>query len=111
VALKLVYNRIFLNPPFSAGRDAAHIQHAYQFLAPGGRLVAIASTQWQTHKTAPAKAFQAFLAKLDAKVEQIEAGAFKKSGTDVPTTLIVICKPVARRVTTSVAEQVDLFTF
>lgn len=112
VPAQAVYDRILLNPPFSAGRDAAHIQHAYaNFLAPGGRLVAIASTQWQTHTTAPAKAFQAFLAKLDAKVEQIEAGAFKESGTDVPTTLIVLCKPMAKRVTTSVAEQVDLFTF
>lgn len=106
-----VFDRILLNPPFSGGRDAAHIQHAYQFLAPGGKLVAIASTQWQTHTTAPAKAFQAFLAKLDAKVEQIEAGAFRESGTDVRTTLISLFKPKAKRIGRTEAEQVDLFDF
>lgn len=95
VAPEPIYDRIILNPPFSGGRDAAHIQHAFGFLKPGGRLVAIASTQWQTHDTAPAKAFQSFLAKWGAKVEQIEAGAFKDSGTNVPTTLIVLAMPAA----------------
>lgn len=35
------FDRIVMNPPFSQGRAAAHVQHASKLLAPGGRLVAI----------------------------------------------------------------------
>lgn len=35
------FDRIVMNPPFSQGRAAAHVQHAAKMLAPGGRLVAI----------------------------------------------------------------------
>lgn len=90
-----VFDRVVANPPFSGGRDVAHIMHAMGFLKPGGLLVSIASTQWQTHDTRPAKAFQAYLKSMGAKVEQIEAGAFKDSGTNVATTLLVIRKPAA----------------
>ncbi len=114
-----IYDRVVMNPPFSGGRDAAHIQHAYGFLKPGGRLVAVASTQWQSHTTAPAKAFKAFIAKWGGHVEQIAAGAFKESGTDVATTLIVLCKPLVQQErikppqTAKAIEtaQVDMFAF
>lgn len=87
------FDAIVMNPPFSQGRDCAHIRHAWNFLAPGGRLAAIASTSWQTNSTAPAKEFQQFLASNHAIVEQIEAGAFHAAGTDVATTLITMVKP------------------
>lgn len=35
------YDRIVMNPPFSEGRWQAHVEHAADMLAPGGRLVAI----------------------------------------------------------------------
>ena len=35
------YDRIVMNPPFSEGRWQAHIQHAYELLASGGRMVAV----------------------------------------------------------------------
>ena len=35
------YDRIVMNPPFSDRRDVEHVQHAYELLKPGGRLVAI----------------------------------------------------------------------
>ena len=35
------FDRIIMNPPFKMGRDVKHIMHAYQFLKPGGRLVAL----------------------------------------------------------------------
>jgi D-arabinose 1-dehydrogenase-like Zn-dependent alcohol dehydrogenase len=43
-------------------------------LKPGGVLVSIASTQWQSHDTRPAKEFRKFLDELGAVVEQIPAG-------------------------------------
>jgi protein-L-isoaspartate O-methyltransferase len=35
------YPRIVMNPPFADSQDIAHVRHAYKFLAPGGRMVAI----------------------------------------------------------------------
>ena len=36
-----VYDKIVMNPPFSKGRDAAHVRKAYDMLKPGGKLIAI----------------------------------------------------------------------
>ncbi len=84
---------VVMNPPFSGMRDVAHISHALKFVKPGGRLVAIASTHWQNVETKPAQAFKAMLAGLGANVESVPPGAFKESGTDVPTTLITLDVP------------------
>jgi hypothetical protein len=37
------FDRVVMNPPFDRGRDCDHVRHAYQFLKPGGVLVAIMS--------------------------------------------------------------------
>lgn len=37
------FDRIVMNPPFEARRDIDHVRHAWDFLKPGGRLVAIMS--------------------------------------------------------------------
>ncbi len=88
-----IYDCVIANPPFSNFRDTTHIRKAFAFLKPGGVLVSIASTQWQSHDTRPAKEFRKFLDELGAVVEQIPAGAFKASGTNVPSTLIMLTKP------------------
>lgn len=36
------FDRVLMNPPFERGIDKAHIEHAFTFLKPGGRLVAVA---------------------------------------------------------------------
>jgi predicted RNA methylase len=84
-----------MNPPFSGGRDVAHIQHAFKFVKPGGVLVAIASTHWQTTETIPSFEFQRFLAQHGALITQIAAGAFKAAGTLTATTIIRLTKPAA----------------
>ena len=35
------FDRVIMNPPFENGQDIDHVRHAYECLAPGGRLVAI----------------------------------------------------------------------
>lgn len=35
------YDRIIMNPPFERGQDVMHVMHAYELLAPGGRLVSV----------------------------------------------------------------------
>jgi predicted RNA methylase len=89
------YSVVIMNPPFSGGRDMAHILHAMRWLVPGGRLVAIASTSWRTQRSSNAERFRTLLSELDAEVAELDRGAFKEAGTDVPTTLIAFNVPGA----------------
>ena len=88
------FDFVIMNPPFSGGRDVAHIRHAMGFVKAGGKLVAIASTQWRDHDTRPAQSFREYLASLNADIQDIAPGAFREAGTDVATTLITITKPI-----------------
>lgn len=35
------FDRVLMNPPFERGIDGHHVRHAFEFLRPGGRLVAV----------------------------------------------------------------------
>ncbi len=87
------YDRIIANPPFSKNQDIDHIMKMYECLNSGGRLVSIASTHWQDSKNKKETEFRAWLKELKADVREIEAGAFKESGTNVKTVMIIINKP------------------
>jgi hypothetical protein len=88
-----------MNPPFEGDAYIKHIQHARRFLAPGGVLVAIASSNW-IHEVADPKtpsqkrhvAFRDWLRSEGAKWEKLPDGSFKASdiSTGVATTMIVI---------------------
>lgn len=84
------FDRVVMNPPFTKGQDIKHVAHAYQFLRPGGRLVAIMAPTSIT-KPAFARAFPKGLG--PTKIEPVPAGAFRESGTDIATVIIVIDKP------------------
>jgi hypothetical protein len=91
------YTRIVMNPPFSGGQDMAHIRHAYELLATGGRLVAIASEHGFFASDAKSVAFREWLCSLDdAHDEELPDDAFKGVDayrqTGVKTRLLVINK-------------------
>lgn len=74
------FERVLMNPPFERGIDRAHIEHAFQFLNPGGRLVAVAcSTTGQK------------LADWADQVIPLPAGSFANSEnpTQVNTCIII----------------------
>lgn len=74
------FERIVMNPPFTRGQDATHILAAYDYLAPGGRLIAI-----MADTDSPKLMF------LRPKtLIHLPAGAFKASGTNVSTRIIEI---------------------
>jgi hypothetical protein len=91
------YDAVLMNPPFENMADVDHVRHAFEFLKPGGRLVAIMSPGPFFRDTAKARDFREWLHGTDkaAEVEEIEAGAFKESGTGVASRLVVIDKPIA----------------
>jgi len=87
-------DRVLMNPPFSKSRDIKHVAHAWNFLRPGGRLVAITCPGWQYRQNRAHEDFRKFVQQFSA-VEPIElpAGTFKLAGTNVRTVLIVLDKP------------------
>jgi len=90
------YDRIFANPPFTNNADIDHILKMYDCLSRGGEMVSLSSTSWQRGSQKKQKEFQKFIEDLQEKrlceIEKIPAGAFKKSGTNIPTLLIWIKK-------------------
>lgn len=79
------FDAILANPPFTKNQDIQHAMHMFQFIRPGGALSIIMSTAWLEGKTKAHAQFKEFLATQNVTVTEIEAGAFKESGTPVPT--------------------------
>lgn len=79
------YPRVVMNPPFVRGADILHIEHALKFLAPGGRLVAICANGPRQRE-----AFELRANSSGGYWEDLPAGTFKGSGTDVNTAMVVI---------------------
>lgn len=76
-----LFDGIAMNPPFHMRSDIAHIEHAAQFLSPGGTLAALCLDT--THR-------EARLRHRCATWEKIPAGAFGREGTQVATVLMTI---------------------
>ena len=86
------FDRIVMNPPFTKNQDVDHIKHAYDFLKNGGRLVSVAGLSWKTGSQKKQIAFRKWLKENNAEIEELDAGEFKESGTNVKTCIITINK-------------------
>ena len=88
------YDRIVMNPPFENGQDIDHVRHAYEQLAPGGRMVAIMGEGGFFRGDKKATDFRGW---LDGKgvSEKLPEGSFKTSDnpTGVNTRMVTIDKP------------------
>lgn len=91
----LPFDRILMNPPFHMGADAAHIGHALNFLAPGGRLVAIASAGFGSRGTKTTKSVRDLISAWGGTIEDLPEGSFKEAGTNVATVLVSVDRPRA----------------
>ena len=91
------YDRIVMNPPFEQSQDVTHIRHAYDLLAPGGRVVAVASAGPFFRADAKSLAFRSWLDELKHDLEPLPAGAFEGveafRQTSVRTAILIIDKP------------------
>lgn len=91
------YDRIIQNPPFGNGADMAHVQHAYDLLKPGGRLVSVVGEGAFFRGDKQATQFRDWLAQTGAHVEKLPENSFMDR-TQLATTganarLVVIDKP------------------
>jgi len=75
------FDAVVMNPPFHMRSDIRHIEHALDFLKPGGVLVALCMATDHRERALRHQADH---------WELIPAGAFKAEGTQVPTFLLRI---------------------
>lgn len=109
------YDRIIMNPPFSDRRDMAHVQHAYDLLKPGGRLVAIMGEGVFFGQDKKATAFRDWLEEVNGTDEKLEEGTFKDPSLPVTTgvnaRLVVVDKPEGAKYSKSASvESIESFT-
>jgi hypothetical protein len=91
------YDRIIMNPPFSDRRDVEHVQHAYNLLKPGGRLVAIMGEGSFFGSDKRATSFRDWLDSVGGGSEKLGPGTFTDPALPVTTganaRMVVIHKP------------------
>lgn len=71
-----LFDVALMNPPFEKGQDVVHVRHAYQFLRPGGRLVAIMSAGVKFRNDRKYSDFREWLEHHDGDIEELPEGAF-----------------------------------
>lgn len=87
------FHRIIANFPFSKFSDIAHCRHAYSLLNDGGRMVCITSPSWQFRTDKKSVEFKTWFESLPSvTVEELPAGTFRDSGTNVRALLLAIDK-------------------
>ncbi len=92
------FDRVLMNPPFDRGRDCDHVRHAWQFVKPGGILVAIMAARAEHGEDSRHRA-------LHRLIEQAEPWrgrsfwwdlperSFAHAGTNVNTVCLIMRKP------------------
>jgi len=86
------YHRVVMNPPFAKQADIDHVNHAWKFVRPGGKLVAVMSA-WVTFRSNKTTTdFRDGVERLGGELTPLPEGSFKESGTMVNTVVLVMDK-------------------
>ncbi len=105
------YDRILMNPPFSAGRDIEHVRHAYTLLKPGGRIVALMGESAFTNQNKRATEFREWLESVGGTEEKLPEGSFMDPSLPVNTganaRMVVIDKPENGQAATPLASRAN----
>lgn len=84
------YDRVVMNPPFLKQSDIRHVQHALEFLKPGGLLVSVMSASVGFRDNKLTTEFRNLVASRGGAIEPLPDGSFKASGTMVNTVIVTI---------------------
>lgn len=87
-----VYDFVIMNPPFYGTHWMHHVQHAYEFLAPGGVLVSVLPVTAELGETKKHVAFRKWAAERarwqNLDFEDLPPESFASSGTRINTVLL-----------------------
>lgn len=85
-----LYDRVVMNPPFARQDDIRHVMHAFRFLKPGGRLVAVMSSSVRFRTDRLTTEFRSFVeaSPHGAISDNLPEGSFKESGTAVNACIV-----------------------
>ena len=86
------FNKIIANPPFNKNQDIEHIYKMWDMLAKKGRIVTVASKHWQFANDKKCKQFKEWMEENEAEIYPLDKGAFKSSGTNVESCILIIDK-------------------
>ena len=92
------YDAVVMNPPFYGTHYMKHVMHAYEFLKPGGKLIAILPATVQIGTTRKHKSFRKWATsrmrfrEFDQGITDLPVGSFKESGTGVSTVVMELEK-------------------
>jgi len=90
------YTHVFMNPPFYGTHWMEHVTHAFDFLVPGGTLVAILPISAELGTSTKHQTFRKWAAAHtgwdDLRFTDLPAESFKDSGTRVNTVFLVLHK-------------------
>lgn len=92
------FDVVIMNPPFDRGRDCDHVRHAWQFVKPGGKLLAIMSARAEYGEDKRHKALHKIVDEAapiygQRKWIDLPPGSFAHAGTQVNTVILAIRKP------------------
>ncbi len=86
------FDIIYMNPPFDLQRDIDHVTHAWKFLKPGGKLVAIMSAGTEFRENKKAVTFRKWVDTNGGRFRDLPAGTFREAGTNVNTCYLAMTK-------------------
>jgi predicted RNA methylase len=86
------FDKVVMNPPFTAGQDVKHVTHAFKFLRRGGLLVALVSPAFRYRQTALHSEFRDLHSNYCVSEKDVPSGTFKN--TDIATVLIAWRNPL-----------------
>jgi predicted RNA methylase len=86
------YDRVVMNPPFTNNQDIDHVLHAFEFLKPGGKLVAIMGKGFLFGEQRKRAEFRQFLESHGKVVQDLPRGTFQESGTMVETVVVELVR-------------------
>lgn len=80
-----IFDFVVMNPPFSGGRAVAHVNHAMNFLRPGGRLAAVVPSGVQFRQDKAHTALRNRVLASGGSLTPLPSDSFRSVGTGVET--------------------------
>lgn len=84
------FDRVVMNPPFSRDQDTRHVCHAFTFLKPGGKLVAIVGSYALNGRTEDRRRLQDLIRAHGRLVRELPPGTFENNAR---AAIIELVKP------------------